>query len=594
MGGKVSAVGPEGPCPFLARPARGLYLSAGARQRGSRSISRPYARRRILDQRSPKCECGAAPTLWPGPGRGRSALRSIAGPVAASILIAALWASVEARQADETARPALPILVTQIPASALRSPGYARESPRPNATPARSSPGRSSPLPSGSRIVLYAERGGKPGIVDLTPGFDAAARPDLSFDGQRILFIGRRRPGEGTGIWEMRLDGSEARLVLRTPQDCTRAIYLSTVFTLNAETPEPLIAFSTVRASAGQSRDDTEDLYTCRMDGSRVRRITFNPYGSRDPLLLSDGRLVHESARSGGGSSLLTVNVDGTDLFAFAGLEDAVLRRRMPCETSDGQVVYVESEAGSDALGGGALVSVTRTHSIGTRRVVASDTDGSFLSPSPLPGGRLLVSYRPRSSATYAVALLDPSRGGPPTVLFDDPGRHELDAIVVQPRPRPAGRSSVVNETVDYGFLYCLDAAETMGVRLDRARITGVRVLAAEPPQADPRAGAPVREKLLGEVPIEADGSFSLQVPAATALRLEALDRQGGVLAAMQSWIWVMPMERRGCIGCHEDRNLTPPNRFALALRATPRPVGLAAHSPAGPGTHGPVVGDYP
>ena len=33
-------------------------------------------------------------------------------------------------------------------------------------------------------------------------------------------------------------------------------------------------------------------LHTCRMDGTRVRRITFDPYGASDPCLLSDGRLL--------------------------------------------------------------------------------------------------------------------------------------------------------------------------------------------------------------------------------------------------------------------------------------------------------------
>jgi len=43
----------------------------------------------------------------------------------------------------------------------------------------------------------------------------------------------------------------------------------------------------------------------------------------------------------------------------------------------------------------------------------------------------------------------------------------------------------------------------------------------------------------------------------------------------MRSWFWVMPMERRGCIGCHEDRELTPPNRHVFALRKRAQRIGL-------------------
>jgi hypothetical protein len=257
----------------------------------------------------------------------------------------------------------------------------------------------------------------------------------------------------------------------------------------------------------------------------------------------------------------------------------------MPRETSDGLVVYVESAAGSDPFGGGALVAVERVHGLGTRRVVASGSHGYFHSPSSF-GGALLVSYRSRTEGTYGIRLLDPSRGRPGLVILDDPDWHELDALAVKPRSMPAGRSSVVNETVDFGFLYCLDAAETAGRHIDRGRIGRVRVLGAEPAHGSEGESGVVREHLLGEAQVEADGSFYVQAPARTPLRMELLDAGGGILAAMQDWIWVMPMERRGCIGCHEDRHLTPPNRYPLALRAQPRQVGNAQVVAPAPGVN--------
>ncbi len=91
------------------------------------------------------------------------------------------------------------------------------------------------------------------------------------------------------------------------------------------------------------------------------------------------------------------------------------------------------------------------------------------------------------------------------------------------------------------------------------------------------------REKLLGEVPVEPDGSFFMEVPARTPLRLQTVGADGQVLQAMRSWIWVMPVEARGCIGCHEDRELTPPNRFVSALRRPPHPVGLVGDNRRSP-----------
>ena len=75
------------------------------------------------------------------------------------------------------------------------------------------------------------------------------------------------------------------------------------------------------------------------------------------------------------------------------------------------------------------------------------------------------------------------------------------------------------------------------------------------------------------EAPVEEDGSFFLEVPARTPIRVETVDEHGAVLKAMRSWFWVMPNERRGCIGCHEDRELSPPNRHPLALRRPPHRI---------------------
>ena len=81
----------------------------------------------------------------------------------------------------------------------------------------------------------------------------------------------------------------------------------------------------------------------------------------------------------------------------------------------------------------------------------------------------------------------------------------------------------------------------------------------------------------MGTVPVEKDGSFYLKIPARTAVRLETLDATGALLQRMHRWFWVMPLETRGCIGCHEDPELAPANRHVLALRRQPIPIGFAA-----------------
>ena len=110
--------------------------------------------------------------------------------------------------------------------------------------------------------------------------------------------------------------------------------------------------------------------------------------------------------------------------------------------------------------------------------------------------------------------------------------------------------------------------------RIDRLRV--YRALVPDGGADGKAAAGAIDQELLGTVPVEPDGSFHLSVPVRAPLRLETLGPDGAVLQAMRSCFWVMPGERRGCIGCHEDRALTPPNRHPLALRKPPQPVGIA------------------
>jgi hypothetical protein len=452
-------------------------------------------------------------------------------------------------------------------------------------------PGLGPDLMPGSRIVSFDPGRPDQGVTNLTGGFSAAGKPDVSFDGKRILFVAKRSWDDPFDVWEMNADGSDLRRITRQVGDCRAAIYLSPIFTIDAPEPVEGIAFcSDPMSGAGPS------LYTCRMDGTRVRPITFDPFGATDPCLLSDSRLLFCSGqRPGprhdgpGGTALLTVNTDGTDVFVFAAAHEAPARRGMPCETADGWVVYVES-VGDSSDRGGSLVAVSRTASLRTRREVAGDDSGLYCSPSAIADGHLLlVSYRPRGSGSYGIYVLDPVTGARTASVYDAPEWHDLDAVVVGARARPAGRSSVVDERVETGLLYCLDANlsnTAQSRRLGEARIKWLQVFKAvtdQSPRRNDTTGeepgesrlAVIREELLGTVPVESDGSFHLSVPARTSLRLQTLDPDGQVLQAMRSWIWVMPKESRGCIGCHEDRELSPPNRHPLALRKPPRPVGV-------------------
>ena len=84
---------------------------------------------------------------------------------------------------------------------------------------------------------------------------------------------------------------------------------------------------------------------------------------------------------------------------------------------------------------------------------------------------------------------------------------------------------------------------------------------------------------MLGEAPVEADGSFYLQVPANQPVRFVLLDERGGTIREERSWVWTRPGEQRGCTGCHGDKALAPENRWPLALRRKEPPAMLGSES---------------
>jgi len=455
-------------------------------------------------------------------------------------------------------------------------------------------------LPRGARIAVFDASAPERGATNLTPDFAYAGRPNLSFDGSRILFVGKRRAADPFGIWEMAADGSDPREVLRFSSDCVRVVHLSTIFGVDTDLPIPQMAFV-----ARAPDDEMLSIFTCRMDGSSVRRITFAPGGASDPFPLSDGRLLFrmglnddKAAAPNPGprpAALFTVNTDGTDIFPFAGFElESAGDVREPCETPSGLIFYGETRPGTGACD--RLAAVARTGSLHSRSVIADQEGASFRTPSASADGKLLISYRPTNAKSYGIFMLDPKSGPQTTLVFDDPNWDDMDPVALASRREPAGRSSVVNYARQAGQLYCLNAYlsdDDRKSRVPSGSIRGIRVWRFDNPALEAptdrssnstsrTANRPLGESntLLGEYQVDSDGSFFLEVPAQTPLRLETLDESGSVLRKMRTWMWVMPGEHRGCIGCHEDRELTATNRHVLALRRRPQEVGNTAVPP--------------
>ncbi|MHB8970586.1 MAG: HzsA-related protein [Pirellulaceae bacterium] len=476
----------------------------------------------------------------------------------------------------------VPILVTQVPSS-VQSPVV---------------PGAlmSSPLTfagEGGRIIAMAPDG-VPRV--LTEGFHSAADPSISFDATRFVFAGKRAATDLWNVYEYSFESGQMRQVTHDVGNCRQPLYQSSLFTLDS--PGPWFQVTFVSDAAAVLNEDSaglaHSLYSCKLDGSEVRRLSFNLSDDVDPFLMGDGRMVYASWQRStlerglrGRVALFGINIDGTDCALFA--DPAGKRmKRMPCITDRGLVLFVEADELA-ADGTGQLGMVTFRRPLNSYGAITAESAGfAYRSPAPWSQGQVLLARRPLDrSATLGIYTFDPKMMTAQAV-FDDPLYDEIQAVAVRAIRQPDGRSTVVDDAEPLARMYCLNIATTDFADaswMPAGTVKRIRVLEGIPvPVAErdalPFAGSPsttsfcgatrnglplVQRRLLGEAEIAVDGSFHVAIPANLPIQLQALDEDGLALRSC-GWIWSKNSEPRGCIGCHEDGERTPKNAFADAL----------------------------
>ena len=211
---------------------------------------------------------------------------------------------------------------------------------------------------------------------------------------------------------------------------------------------------------------------------------------------------------------------------------------------------------------GGTLAEVALRRPMNSYRRITPPAAGEFHSPAPLSEDQVLAARR-APGGMYSIHRVSTTTGKADRI-HADPAWNEVQPRAVQPRAEPDGHSSVVDEKDATAKLYCLNIHESdRGPDwLPKGAIRRLRVVEGVPRKAP---GEFEWQRLLGEVNIEDDGSFQLQVPANTPIRLQALDKDGVALRSC-SWTWAKNKENRGCIGCHEDPERVPENVLAKAL----------------------------
>jgi formylglycine-generating enzyme required for sulfatase activity len=354
------------------------------------------------------------------------------------------------------------------------------------------------------------------------------------------------------------------------------------------------------------------NLYLMQADGSGVRQVCFDQDHDLHPTVLPTGQVLYHRWDYTGINhiflrELMLMNPDGTGQRALYGSGSwypnaLYFPQPLPGEPGKnlailsgyhgphrmGQLVVLDTTRGWHEAAG--IVQRLSGRGDPVRPLIkdnlVEDDWPKFLHPFPLSAKYFLVAAWPHRKAHWGIYLAD---------VFDnlvrvreEPGWALLEPVLLKPRPRPPVVPEQVDLRRDDGLVYLHDVHLGPGLQgVPRGTVRSLRVLAyhfgylglAGPDRVG--YGGPWEVmRILGTVPLEADGSALFRVPANTPIAFQALDAEGKAVQLMRSWFTVMPGEKASCIGCHERPSDTPRPQLALAARREPRPL-TPWHGPA-------------
>ena len=192
------------------------------------------------------------------------------------------------------------------------------------------------------------------------PSSIAPAMRTFRLTARRILFAGQTAAGGDWNIYEMDLQSLTTRQVTRNAGNCRSPIYTSSFYTITEKEPWEQIAFVSTLARQADERGTgpATSLYTCKLDGSFLQRITYNLSSDLDPAIMADGRLVYAAWRRAtfddgvrGRLVVEGINTDGSDRAPLVPQLGGQFQR-MPCVTAGGLLVFVEADpAAGDGAG---------------------------------------------------------------------------------------------------------------------------------------------------------------------------------------------------------------------------------------------------
>lgn len=463
--------------------------------------------------------------------------------------------------------------------------------------------------PGPGLVVLRNWKSASPEPIELLKDklpVGSVAHPDLSYDAKKILFSYcdhsvTNRSHRRFFIWEINSDGTGLRQLTGGEQDLRQGEGgRNTILVEDFDPcylPDGNIVFVSTRCQLFgrcHHRRYTPSylLYLMHGDGSGIRPLSFGEANEWDPSVLPDGRIIftrwdyinrHDTFYQ----SLWTIRPDGTNTAHYYGNYTV-----NPCMLAEARSIpdsrkVVCTATGHHSYTAGSIIALDPLQGEDGPKPITRLTpetrfpetegwpEGVFCTPWPLSEDLVFAAYTPEKLAiqgkaqaanAYGIVLID-SLGGREEI-YRDPEMSSVSPMPLQPRPQPVSLGSTLPPPLDEqgsqrpGLLYVQDAAlgrMDFGTPIKALRVNSI---IGQPTPSVPHRGA-VRQEIVkrveGTAPVNADGSAFFHVPSGVPIQLQALDEQGMAVMTMRSFIFTQPGETLSCIGCHENRTLTPP-----------------------------------
>ncbi|WP_372808754.1 hypothetical protein [Pontiella sp.] len=436
----------------------------------------------------------------------------------------------------------------------------------------------------------------------LDPGPTAIVRdPELDFDGQKIIFSMRKSADDDYHIYEIGIDGSGLRQL-------TSAAGVSDIDPFYL--PDGSIGFSATREPkfCMCNRHIMANLFRMDADGANIVQIgkstLFEGHGS----LMPDGRILYDrweyvDRNFGDAQGLWTVNPDGSNHAIFWGNNTASPGGVIDARIIPGTQLSLCIFGSCHDRPWGALAIIDRSKGVDGREPVVRTWPASAIDlvdvgnydtfkrvrpcyedPYPLGEKHFLVSRMVGEGEQMGLYLVDLFGN---EVLLHTEGPGCFDPMPIAPRPRPSMKPSLLDFAKDTGVFYVQNVY--IGTHMQGVEPGSVKYLRiVESPEkrnwSQGRWGgqgtqAPgmnwtnfENKRILGTVPVEADGSAYFEVPSDRFVFFQALDENGMMVQSMRSGTILMPGEVQGCVGCHENRVEDTPLVSARNVMALQRP----------------------